>query len=236
MDWSKPDVSGSSPWERWALAGGVVFVALLISAGLALPSPPESGTAAHYAAWFLRHRTAALTQVYLRGLAAPFELIFAVGILAALRRVRGSSGTLELLILAGALGHSAMLLVSNGATAAAAMISGPSADAGTVYALSNLSEAMLTVEAFMGVLVIGGASVALLRAQAASRWVCWFGIAASLLAVCDAASFPGSPVEFFGFIGLITELVWFLWASISLLLRARAQRPVEQERSRAVAA
>lgn len=89
-----------SPWERLALASGIVFVALQI-AGLVyfftffVPKlPPVGAPAAQFAAFYAGNRLTITTNNYLIVLTTPFLLLFVAGLFGVLRRAEGGSGVL----------------------------------------------------------------------------------------------------------------------------------------------
>lgn len=218
-----------SPWERLALASGIVFVALLVAAAFLFPAPPgETGSPAHNPDWLAGHRTGALAQVYVRGLAAVVQLIFIGALVTVIRRTQGHLGTLALLTFGGGITHTLVMLVANTATATAAVAAGQGVDAGAIRVLGTFADTGLTLEALAEALLFGAVGLVVLRTRVAPRWVGWLGLVGVPLYLVDAAAFPGSPVEFVGFLALLFELGWFLAASLALLARSQVRRPTSQ--------
>lgn len=211
--------------EKRALFFGIVFVLLLSAAAFLIPGPPDSegGSPADNPAWLSQHDTAVMTQVYVRGLAAVAELVFVVGLVVFMRRVRGVSAVLPSLALAGGIGHGIMLILSNMFTAAAAGAAG-SVSPDIIRTLGNLSDKALDVESFLLVVLFAGASLALLSTPAVPRWLGWLGLLAAVVALIEPLELINSGLEFLGLPALLLELIWFLAVSIALLARGSAQR------------
>lgn len=223
-----------SIWEHCALASGVMFVALLLIAAFVIPGPPgEQGSPAHNPAWLASHQSAALIQVYVRGIAAVAQLIFIAGIVMVSRRAEGHISILALLAFGGGIIHTVMMLLSNAVTAAAAIGSGQGIDAGVVQGLGVLSDAILGIEPLAEALLFGAAAATLLRTHTVPRWIGWFGLIGVPLSLLGSASYPGTPLDVVGFVALLFELVWFACASIVLLLHTRSRRSPQRSQGAA---
>jgi hypothetical protein len=213
--------------EKLVFLFGIAFVLLLSAAALLIPSPPDSegGSPANNPAWLSQHGTTAMTQVYVRGLAAIAELVFVVGLVVFIRRARGTSAVLPYLALAGGIGHGIMLVLSNMFTAAAVGSAG-SASPDIIRTLGTLSDKTLDVESFLLVALFAGASLALLHMQAVPRWIGWLGLLAAVVALVEPFELINSGLEFLGLPALLLEMIWFLAVSIALLARGSAQPAV----------
>ncbi len=215
-----------SPWARLALASGIGFVVLLVAAAVMAPEPPQpTAPAAELANWFATNRDIALAQGYLRGLAALLLLVFVGGVVGVIRRAQGGVGTLALLALGGGGMFATLLLLSNVASATAALLAGQGGESEVVRALHALGETMRYLNALSGALLIGAASAALLRARAVPRWVGWLGLVAVPVFLAGGAGFPGTRLEPLNFIAFPFLLLWPLVLSIALLRRSATGHP-----------
>lgn len=216
------DSSGQpSPWARLALASGIGFVVLLVAAGPMAPAPPgPTAPAAQLADWFASNRDAALAQAYLRGLAALLLLVFVGGVVGVIQRAQGGVGALGLLALGGGVMFSTLLLISNVASATAALLAGQGGEPEVVRGLNALGATMRYLNSLSGALLFGTASAALLRAHAVPRWVGWLGLVAVPLFLAGGAGFPGTRLEPLNFIAFPFVILWPLALSVALLRRS----------------
>ncbi|MBI1877174.1 MAG: hypothetical protein HYR94_02890, partial [Chloroflexi bacterium] len=101
-------VEQPSPWERPALASGIVAAALTFAAtalfiGFIVPQlPPLDAPAAEAAAFYAQMSHNAIYRLvsYVSEAQMPFLLLFFAGLSGVLRRAEGSSGPLTLAVVA----------------------------------------------------------------------------------------------------------------------------------------
>lgn len=212
--------------ERAALASGIGFVVLLMGSAAIAPEEPGLETPpAQLANWFIAHRDAFLAQSYLRALTAFLMLIFIGGVVGIVRRARGRADTLDFLTFGGAVAFTLVMFISNIAGAAAATLAGHDIEPGTLRALDWLGNTMRYFNGISAALMVGAASVALLRAHVVAKPVGWFGLVAVPIFLIGSAGFPGTPIEFLNALAFPLVPLWPLVLSIALLVRTRTPRP-----------
>src|SRR5258708_23554001 len=96
-------------WERWAAAGGVVFVVLLLVTQFGFGAPPSDGQGV--ITFYHEHHDAGLVRQLLTGLAGASFLFFAGALRAVLRGEEGTSSWASSAMLAAAVATSAIALV-----------------------------------------------------------------------------------------------------------------------------
>ncbi len=228
----RSEVEHESLWQRLALASGVGFVVLAFIAASIAPMPPGAdATGDERVRAFVDHRDALLVQVSVRGIAAVLQIVFIAGLVNLVRRVQGGFTTLSLLIFAGGIAHTLMLLIASAMSAAAATIAGDADVApGVIRALQAASESALLLEATPGAMLVATASAAILKTRVAPRWVGWLGLALMPVYLVGAFAWEDSPLMALGFAALFGEMLWFFAASLTLLLRSRAGQRVSRSR------
>lgn len=218
-----------SRWEPLALASGIVFAVLQITAivfALVFFLSQLPAVGAPVAEW-----AEALAQIptmtvrvtdYLLLLPVPFFLLFLGGLFGVLRRAEGGSGTLA----ASALGAGiAMAMTWPMGILVAGLSSGIVADGGdlaTAWALDGMAPLSLALSAFPRTVLLAATSLLLLDSRLVPRWM---GLLGLVLAV---ASLIGTGMlllpDMFPVLALVTLIfeLWILALSVSLVRSERS--------------
>lgn len=207
-------------WRRLLPAGGIAYAALLVAGAVAFPMPPDGRAPGRDPAFLDAHRTAVALQGYVRAVAA---LAFFLLVLAVARRI--ASPLAARLAVVGGAGFVAFLLGAQGAEIGAVIASRDQAGLQAVQALGSLSDGLLTVSSLPAIGLFATAGIALREDPSVPRWLSWLTLLGVPLALLDAGSFSGSPLEPVGVLGLAFFLVWSLATGATLLTLGRYPVP-----------
>lgn len=203
--------------DRTLAATALAYPVLTVIAFAGFPEPPGSDVSpAHDPAWLAAHTGAVIAQSYVRAAGALGFLALAVALS---RRGRGTPARLTLLG-GGAVG--ALLLAAQAPVLAAALGARQGVAHGVLRVADPLNAALLDLSSVPAVLLFGGAALALHALRDAPRWLAWLSAAGVPLALVDAASYRGGPLEAVGLAGLAYFLLWSLLVG-AWLLRTPAQ-------------
>lgn len=218
-----------SRWEPLALASGIVFAVLQITAivfALVFFLSQLPAVGAPVAEW-----AEALAQIptmtvrvtdYLLLLPVPFFLLFLGGLFGVLRRAEGGSGTLAVSALGAGI---AMAMTWPMGILVAGLSSGIVADGGdlaTAWALDGMAPLSLALSAFPRTVLLAATSLLLLDSRLVPRWM---GLLGLVLAV---ASLIGTGMlllpDMFPVLALVTLIfeLWILALSVSLVRSERS--------------
>jgi len=220
-------------WDRVAGIAGLIFF-LLVVAGFFTPETPGSDRSPGDLARIL---TADLTghqwSLFFGFLADVAFLVLLAGIWSRLRRAEGPGGMFGALFGVAGTAFLSVVLVSAGLTLALVEAPAVGADLSALPALAVLDNWAGAAVLPASVAMLLGAAGSIVSTRAYPVWLGWFaGVTSVLLLVSVAAVFESSEDEtgFLGIIGFasfILMLLWFLAASIVMLLhRTRAAQPV----------
>jgi hypothetical protein len=215
------DVPGGRNRGRLLAAGGLGYPVLTLVGFAAFPEPPGGDvSAAHDPGWLAGHTGAVIGQSYVRALGAVAFLLLVVALG---RLVRRTSGTAAALTHLGGGGYALLLIASQATTFAAAEASRAGVDGSAIRVLDGVQAGQLGLSSLPAILLFGGAGVALLAGGGLPRW---FGVVTAIgvpLALVDAVSYDGGPLEAVGPLGLAYFLLWSVTAGV-VLIRASATR------------
>jgi hypothetical protein len=208
---------------RYAAWSGIGFVILVVLAFLVTPKPPASDASASEVLEYMVDHHSALHVVQLLFGAAVLLFIWFIGTLrATLGAAEGDQGRLAGTAYGGGLIAAAVLIVSFGLSATAALHpaeNGPQ----VTHALNDAAALTLAVGAPAVAVFFLGNSLSILRSGFLAPWLAWLGFAAAVFnAVGISAVFTDRGVfaadGFLGFfLGFVLFLAWFLAASILLV-------------------
>jgi hypothetical protein len=240
MDTSTGSNVGGPPLARWTardedarhrmsdqVAGiaGVIFF-LLVVASFFTPDTPASDSSPETLARIL---TADLTghqwSLFLGFLSDIAFLVLLAGVWGRLRRAEGPAGMFSALFAVAGTAFLAMILVSEGIELALVEAPAVGADPSALPALAVLDHWAGAALLPAAVAMFLGAACAVLSTRTLPAWLGWFaGLTALLLLVSVASVFDSSEEEtgFLGIIGFasfILMVLWFLAASVVLLVR-----------------
>ncbi len=220
---SRRSFEAESPWERRALAGGIIFVVVqLLALGYALafmfPEKPLPGAElAQHAAWYAQHGAALITNNYLLTLPMPFFLLFLGGLFGVLHRVEGGSGALTMAtVLAGGLmaftWPLGCIMTNMGVT-----IAREGGNAATIWALDGMAPMTLALSALPRALFLSASSIVLLHARLTPRWIGWLGLVLAVISFVGSATLVFPALFPLLSLGTLVFVLWILALSLVLL-------------------
>lgn len=208
--------------RRTLAIGGLGYPVLTLVGFAAFPEPPGGDvSAAHDPAWLANHTGSVIAQSYVRALAAIGFVLLAVALGHVVERL---SATAARLVQLGGVGCGLLLLSSQATMLAAAESSRAGVDGSVIRVLDGLQAGLLDLSSLPAVLLFAGAGTALLRFGALPRWFAVVTVLGVPLALVDALSYSGGPLDAVGPLGLVYFLLWSVTAGVVLLMRADAPR------------
>jgi hypothetical protein len=219
-----------SPWERPALASGIISALVQLAAfgyfATAPHMPPLGASAAERAAFYAQHWGTLPVANYLYLLPVPFFLLFVRGLFAALRRAEGGAGVLTVATcgagIALAMTWPSGIVVAHTGQSMARDGLEPVA----VVAFDGVAQHALTLSGFPRAVLLGGAALLLLQAAIGPRWLAWVGLALAAAALVGTATLVLPELYPVAALGAALFDLWLLAIS-GLLLRRPATAPAE---------
>jgi hypothetical protein len=205
---------------------GIAFVALAVlwAIVLATADRPSYNSADDAVAEFWTdsgNRRLVLLANLAMGLAGVALLWFLGSFRVVLRRAEGEPARLATIAFAGGVVLSALLFVKNaiegGIALALEFEQGFTLDPDVYRALNAIFLGLLIHEGLAAAVLIGAASLLVLRTRVFTRWLGWTGLAVALVALLSWLV-PGLP--------LVLALVWILVASVLMLRGERTPRAI----------
>lgn len=229
-------------WEQAGAMTGLVFVALAIVGAVlvgTIPKPTDSTSS--IASFIVDHRTGLITQSVLFGAASAFFLWWGGTLRSVLRRGEGETGRLSTIAFGGAVATSVGMLVPTILGTELAFSAAASADLGVVRVLYDLMNLSIVFISLPAAVVIGAASLAVLRTGVLSRWIGALGFLAAganlatiaTLYYTTGAFAPGD--TYTQFVPLAAASVWILAATAGMIQRLQAEIVSVPTRARRVA-
>jgi hypothetical protein len=220
-------------WRRLGGVAGLLFVVLtLITVFIPFTTPAADVPTSEIVTVIVDDRTNLLTFGYLLGLGAAVFMVFTAALYSLLRRGEGRTGGPSVIVLAGGIGTSLILVVSQAVLAATIYAADRDAEPEAIRALFELSTPLYTSSALMLTLFLAGTAFSLIPSRVLPRWLGWTAAAlaiaffVSLLSIFSSAEGGGFLGVFF-FLGELGLLVWILMVSI-IMLRARDIPPSQE--------
>ena len=139
------------------------------------------------------------------------------------RRSLGAPSPLPGLALAGGAVSGGLLLLGQ-AVALAAALAVDGASPGTIRVLGALQNGFLDMSSLPAVLLFGAVALVGWRTAVLPRWLAVVSILGVPLAIADAASYDGGPLEALGLVGLAWFLLWSLVTGVLLAVRTPEDR------------
>ena len=199
-----------SKWERFGLAGGVLFVVLIVVGTLIggiTPKPTDS--AAKIAHYFTQHQTALKFGAYLSGAAAVPFLWFAGTLWSRLRKAEGGAGRVSMIALAGGVATVALGLIGYAITAFITQYAGDLGPSGA-KGFYLLAESFFGISAFAIAVFVAATSVVILRSGMLAKQLGWAG-GALVMAWLVAGAGVADNSTWLNTVGLVVFLVWLAW-------------------------
>jgi hypothetical protein len=216
--------------------GGVLFAAFFIaslilagalsSGSLPLPGAPASEVARYYE----ENRTAVLLSGSLQGLSAASLLVFVPAVAAFARRAAPGGRALPRVVLGSGTLAGILLFLS----VAFGFVVGFAAEGGTLILVGTFRDLNFLFGGALHIAslapLLGGASLAALRAKALPRWIPPFGLFAAAVALLCLISVFWYPASVFDPIGRLLAFVWSVALGVALLRGGRARANGERVR------
>lgn len=219
--------------DRIAGIAGLIFIALFI-AGVFTPSTPmATDPPDQIAAELITDRTGHQWSLLLGFLADIAVFVLLAGLWSRLRRWEGPAGILTDLFALAAAAFMAVILVSGGLYLALVQYAGE-LEPTSLAALAALDNTVGAVVLPAGAAMFLGVAAAIVSTRALPAWLGWLAaVAAVVMTVSLTGVFedPGEEdgfVGIVGFAGFILLLVWFLAASIVMLMKAGGDGPHDE--------
>lgn len=210
--------TGPRPARLLPLAGPA-FAILMVAGTAAFPIAPGGDVSpASNPAWLAAHANAVITQSYVRALAAVAFIAFSVALASLCRRALGAPSPVPGLALAGGATCGGLVLLAQAVTLAAALaVGGSSPD--VIRGLAGLQNGFLDMSSLPAVLLFGAVAVTGLRTGMLPRWLAVVSLLGVPVAVADAASYDGGPLQALGLVGLAWFLLWSLVTGVLLAVQ-----------------
>jgi len=213
-------------WGRLLPASGAVYAVLMVVGAAGFPAPPGGDVSpANQPSWLAAHLNAVIAQSYVRSFAALSFVALAVALAGVLRRALPARSALPAIALIGGTLCGALILLAQGLTLAAAQLSRAGSGPDAVRALGAAGEAMLDFSALPAVFLFAAMGIGSLHAGILPRWLTALTLIGVPIALVDAVSYDGGPLEAFGLIGLFFFLAWSLLVGLRLVVTPAAHAP-----------
>jgi hypothetical protein len=215
-----------SQWERYGLAAGIVFVILVVIAGLVGGTPPKpSDGAGKIFSYFRDNQEALKVGAYLNGLALVAFLWFLGSLWGRLRRAEGTSSRVSVVALAGGIAVLGLAFVGNAVNAYLALYVGNLGPSG-VKGSYLLAVIVLAFSSFAAAVFTSATAVLILRYRFVERWLGWIGeIVAALWLIAGVGVADDNTAIFT--LGFITFLLWAVWLLLLAVLLLTREAPAE---------
>lgn len=211
-------------WERWARAGGIVFVVLFVVGYMIVGNSPKIGEVDKITSFYQGDRGRVLTGITIVLFSYVIVLWF-IGAIANVLREAGEGRLAATTIALGAtfLGMQAMILAI---VAGLAQSIAAGTDPGVSNALNTLTWDIDVASAFLLAGLIAVVSLGLNRARILADWHCYFGIAAALLLLLRGTNWATdgfwAPDGGYVYVAMVAALGWILATSVLLYMQASA--------------
>ncbi len=212
--------SSGERWERYAAAGGILFVVMVVVSILALPeNPGSSAPAAELAAYYAGHHGADLVSDYWSFAGSIPFVMFLVALSG--RLYRAGIRTLAFVALGAGLIGEAFELIATAIEFALASSVYKYGSPDLVKALYVIASKEFYVSNAFYAFFLAAASIALLRATVLARWVGGIGLAGAAAFILSAASIanPHGPLGIMLLVAEALSLLWILLTSVLMLRR-----------------
>jgi hypothetical protein len=201
--------------------GGIAFAVLIAASVFIAPIPPlASDPVEKITNYFADNRAVLLAGQYLGGLGLIALLVFIGPFAALLRALEGDRSALAVGSVGGAFVTAAMAIVGSAVLMALAF-TGRDGDAATARICYNLFQSFSTLLWFPIVAWVVLASLILLRAAGAFRWIAYLGLLDGVLGLLTGASVARTGLfalgGLFGLVAFVLFLIWLLALSIVML-------------------
>ena len=225
--------SRAREWDRIAGIAGLIFIALFIASFFTPESPMATDPPDQITAELIADRTGHQWSLLFGFLADIALFVLLAGLWSRLRRWEGPAGLATDLFALAAAAFMAVILVSGGLYLALVQYAGE-IEPTSLATLSALDNTVGAVVLPTGAAMFLGVAAAIVSTRALPTWLGWLAaVTAVLMAVSLTGVFedPGADDGFVGIVGFasfILLLVWFLAASIVLLMKAGGDGPYDE--------
>jgi hypothetical protein len=213
-------------WRLGGLAGLLFVVLTVITVFIPFTTPAADLPTSEIVRAVVDDRTNLLAFGCILGIAAAVFMVFTAALYSVLRLWEGNGGGPSVIVLAGGIGTSMILVLSQAVLVATIYAADRDADPAAIRALFELATPLYTSSALMLTLFLAGTAFSLIPSRVLPRWLGWTAAAlavafvVSLFSIFSRAEGGGFLGVFF-FVGELGLVVWILTTSIIMLLRAR---------------
>lgn len=218
--------------ERLGAAAGVAAAVILIAIIVVIPTgPTPDAPGEEIKAVLLSQGNMMLVGNYLDCLMAMLFLWFAASLRGVLQGTESDSGPLPTTMFGGAVATAAVVLVAQGLQASLVLRTASDGDPALIQALFGLAVMVDAFHAFPLAVFLAATGAAMVRSGAVGRWLGWAaGAIALLMAIGIAGTLAATdPLIAVGIVGFLCFVLWLLVASVMMLRRGGAARPVVRE-------
>jgi hypothetical protein len=222
-----------APRRNWSAATGIGFAVFTVIAIALGGEPPKADDSAVAIARYLADKRDALLLSSAAWFVAAIFLLWFFGTLRAHLSVGEDSDGLAATSYGGGIFGAVFLTASFcGINAGAFQIAGASADPLAVRGFYDFAGAFFAMSGIGFAVIFWAAALAGARTRLLPRWLCWFGAVAGAIQLLYTVNLIAAHGEFAngGALGLLEplfSLVWFLSASVVLLVIGQPHRTVE---------
>jgi hypothetical protein len=211
-------------WDRIAAIAGLVFIALIIASFFTPETPSPGASADEIARAVNADRTGHQWSLLLGFLSDIAFFVLFAGLWSRLRRYEGPAGMLSGLFALGGAAFISLILVSEGIYLALVQAA-DSADPSSLPAISALDNSVGGAILPAGAAMFLGVAAAIVSTRALPAWLGWLAALTSVLLVVSLTGVFSTDddegaIGIIGFASFLLILVWFLAASVTLLMRA----------------
>jgi hypothetical protein len=214
--------------SRWNLLGagcGVIDVLLSLIALLIVPLPPAVGSSVKdVLSYYTTNGPTLVLSNYLLMLATVFFLGFFGYVCVVLRMAEGEPHTLSRIVFGAAVAAASVFLLSPLLSQALMARAATGGDGAVVGMLSDLTALSLIASGIPAILLVGLASVVMLRTRQLPRWLGLLGLLLVVLLLLASAGLllPVGPLAAGGIFTTLVFACYLLWElTLSIVLVAR---------------
>lgn len=219
--------------DRIAGIAGLIFIALFIASFFTPETPAATDPADQIAADLISDRTGHQWSLLFGFLADIAVFVLLAGLWSRLRRWEGPAGMLTDLFALAAAAFMAVILVSEGLYLTLVQYAGEIGPT-SLAALAALDNTVGAVVLPAGAAMFLGVAAAIVSTRALPAWLGWLAAVAAVVMTVSLTGVFEDPGEEDGFVGIvgfaafILLLVWFLAASIVMLMKAGGDGPYDE--------
>jgi hypothetical protein len=203
----------------WALSGALFVVLFFVGGALGGSSPDIGASRARLADWVSSQAPTVADYVggYLELLAMLALVAFVAQLWSVLRAAEGEHGPLSATVLAGGLLSAAIKISSFPAAFAALWRAKQGVEPQLAAALLDMNNAAFVLSWAADALMVGAATILILRTSVLPRWLGWSGSAITVILLASVPVASKAPP-----LGFLLTILWIVATSVVLARRAES--------------